>query len=215
MNILYTGVLYLVPLILSLSVHECAHAWAAKRLGDDTAEKLGRLTLNPLSHIDPIGTLILPMMLIYSMGAPYFAWAKPVPYESSRFRRDISARSGAMLVAFAGPLSNLLLLILAALTLTASMHWFSLPEAFYTLLTAMMRLNAALFIFNLIPIFPLDGHKVLSGLLPVRLAERYDAVNYQFGNWALLIMVVAGVGRLLRYPVEALVHSVASLAGLA
>ena len=85
-----TFALYVIPLILSLSVHECAHAWAAKRLGDDTAEKLGRLTLNPLSHIDPIGTLILPMMLIYTMGAPYFAWAKPVPYESSRFRRDIT-----------------------------------------------------------------------------------------------------------------------------
>ena len=112
-----------------------------------------------------------------------------------------------MIVAAAGPLSNLLLLIMAALVLAASARWFTLPEAMYTLLVAMMRLNAALFIFNLIPIFPLDGHKVLSGLLPVRLAERYDAVNYQFGNWALLIMIVAGVGRLLRYPVgEALVH---------
>jgi len=215
MNLVYQGLLYLVPLILSLSVHEFAHAWAAKRLGDDTAEKLGRLTLNPLSHIDPIGTLILPMLLILRTGAPYFAWAKPVPYEASRFRRDISMRNGAMLVAFAGPLSNLILLVLCSLLLALSVRWFTLPEAFYTLLTAMMRLNAALFIFNLIPIFPLDGHKVLSGLLPAHLAERYDAVNYQFGNWALLLLIIVGGGRFLRVPVEALVHSVASLTGLA
>ncbi|HSI03721.1 MAG TPA: site-2 protease family protein, partial [Myxococcota bacterium] len=93
MDVLSKSVFYLVPLILSLTVHEYAHAWAAKKLGDDTAEKLGRLNLNPLSHIDPIGSLLLPIMLIFTTGRPYFAWAKPVPFEPSRFRRDITMRN--------------------------------------------------------------------------------------------------------------------------
>ena len=215
MNPLYQGVLYLVPLILSLSVHEYFHAWAARRLGDDTAERAGRLTLNPIAHVDPIGTLVLPMILIYTTGMPYFAWAKPVPFNPTRFRRDITMRNGSMLVAFAGPLSNLILLIIVSLILAASLRWFALPGAMYMLLQAMMRLNAALFVFNLIPIFPLDGHKVLSGLLPRQLADSYDAVNYKFGNWVLLIIIVTGAGRFLRVPVEALVHGVASLTGLA
>jgi Zn-dependent protease len=214
MDVLSKSVIYLVPLILSLTVHEYAHAWAAKKLGDDTAERLGRLNLNPLSHIDPVGSLLLPIMLIFTTGRPYFAWAKPVPFEPSRFRRDITMRSGAMLVAFAGPLSNFFMLIGAALVLAASRRFYSLPEAFDQLFIAMMTMNAGLFLFNMIPVHPLDGQKVLSGLLPRAMAERYDAVMTQFGSF-LLLPVFFVAGRFLRGPIEALIQGVATLTGLA
>ena len=214
MDVIYKGVLYLVPMILSLTVHEYAHAWAAKRLGDDTAERLGRLNLNPLSHIDPIGSVLMPMMLIAMAGGPFFAWAKPVPVEPSRFRRDITARNGMMLTAFAGPLSNFLLLIGCALVLAGSQRFHPLPEAIVRLLVVMMTMNAGLFLFNMVPVFPLDGQKVLSGLLPRQLAERYDAVNYQFGSFLLIPLFLVG-GRFLAGPVQALVHSIATLTGLA
>ena len=193
MDVLSKSVFYLVPLILSLTVHEYAHAWAAKKLGDDTAEKLGRLNLNPLSHIDPIGSLLLPIMLIFTTGRPYFAWAKPVPFEPSRFRRDITMRNGAML---------------------ASRRFYALPEAFDQLFIAMMTMNAGLFLFNMIPIHPLDGQKVLSGLLPRAMAERYDAVMTQFGSFLLLPLFFVA-GRFLRGPIEALIQGVATLTGLA
>jgi len=214
MDVFSKAVFYLVPLILSLTVHEYAHAWAAKKLGDDTAEKLGRLTLNPISHIDPIGSLLLPIMLIFTTGRPYFAWAKPVPFEPSRFRKDITVRNGAMLVAFAGPLSNFFMLIGASGTLAVSRRFFPLPEAFDQLLIAMMTMNAGLFLFNMIPVHPLDGQKVLSGLLPRAMAERYDAVMMQFGSFLLLPIFFIG-GRYLRGPIEALIQGVATLTGLA
>src|SRR5579872_3573193 len=104
-NLLH-GLMTLVPLVLSLTVHEWAHAYSAFRLGDDTAARMGRMTLNPIPHIDPIGTILLPML-----GIP-FGWAKPVPITPTRFRRDISMRAGIMITAAAGPLSNLVLAVL-------------------------------------------------------------------------------------------------------
>jgi Zn-dependent protease len=213
MDVVSKAVFYLVPLILSLTVHEYAHAWAARRLGDDTAERLGRLNLNPISHIDPLGSLVLPIMSIIYFGRPFFAWAKPVPFDPSRFRRGISMRNGAMLVAFAGPLSNLLMLFGAALFLAASRRWFGIPEAFEQLMLAMMTMNAALFLFNMLPIYPLDGQKVLAGLLPRALAERYEATMQQFGSF-LLIPIFLFAGRVLARPLEALINSVARVTGL-
>src|SRR5262249_37603729 len=124
-----------------------------------------------------------------------------------------SQRSGMMLTAFAGPLSNLLLLVLCALLLVASREYLHLAEPLVQLLSVMMTMNAGLFIFNMLPIYPLDGHKVLSGLLPQRLAERYDAVNYQFGSFLLIPLFLIG-GRFLAGPVQALLHGIASLTGL-
>ncbi len=214
MDIFSKAVFYLVPLILSLTVHEFAHAWAAKKLGDDTAERLGRLTLNPLSHIDLLGTIILPLILIIKTGMPFFAWAKPVPFTASRFRRDINMRTGTMLVAFAGPLSNLLLLILAAGVLSVSVHFYSIPPAFNDLCIAMMTMNAGLFALNLIPMHPLDGGKVLAWLLPPDMASRYDAFFYQYGGWLLLPLFFV-IGPVLRPFVGMLIRGVAQLTGLA
>src|SRR5687768_7374424 len=108
-NWLSTRVMILIPLLLSLTVHEWAHAYSAYRLGDDTAEREGRLTLNPIAHIDPLGTLLLPLL-----GIP-FGWARPVPVNPTRFRRDVSMRSGMMLTAAAGPASNVVIAVLASI----------------------------------------------------------------------------------------------------
>lgn len=212
MDVFSKAVFYLVPLILSLTVHEFAHAWAAKKLGDDTAERLGRLTLNPLSHIDLVGTIILPILLIMKAGVPFFAWAKPVPFEASRFRRDINIRTGTMLVAFAGPLSNLALLLIAASALSIAGHL--MPPAFVELSGAMMTLNAGLFALNLIPMHPLDGGKVLAWLLPSDLAARYDNFFYQYGGFMLLPLFFV-IGPVLRPIIGFLIRGVAQLTGLA
>src|SRR4051812_18777201 len=104
----------LIPMILSLTVHEFSHAWAAKRVGDNTGELAGRLTLNPLAHADPFGTVLLPLLILMANGAvgmgriPFFGWAKPVPFNAGRFTRKVTARMGSTLVAAAGPISNLL-----------------------------------------------------------------------------------------------------------
>jgi len=165
-NVLLTRIMILVPLMLSLTVHEWAHAYCAYRLGDDTAARQGRLTLNPLPHIDPIGTLLLPML-----GIP-FGWAKPVPVSPFRFRREISMRRGMMLTAAAGPFSNLVIMLVCAIAygLLARFRpdvlgrYGALPSFLHTAI----GMNLALAMFNMLPIPPLDGSRVVDGLVPAR-----------------------------------------------
>jgi len=155
-NWLITGLTYLIPLVLSLTVHEFAHAWSAYRLGDDTAARMGRLTLNPLAHIDPIGTILLPLLRVP------FGWAKPVPVNPARFRRDVSMSTGMMITAAAGPASNIVLAVVCtvAFALLSRLAPGALeaggggPAA---LLMRLIQMNVALGIFNLIPLPPLDG----------------------------------------------------------
>jgi Zn-dependent protease len=163
-----------IPLVLSLTVHEWAHAMSAYRLGDDTAEREGRLTLNPLVHLDLVGTVLLPLI-----GIP-FGWAKPVPVNPARFRRDVNMRTGMMWTAAAGPLSNIVLAFVCVLLLMLTVRFrpdlFSaaLSEAslfeksWVPLLRQAMGINLALAIFNAIPIPPLDGSRVVDGLMPLR-----------------------------------------------
>ncbi len=154
----------LVPLILSLTVHEFAHAAAARFLGDDTAEREGRFTLNPTSHIDPFGSLMLPALLVLMNTGFWFGWAKPVPFNPLRFTRRIRMKHGVLLVAAAGPLSNLLLAFVCA----GLLSMFTGNEAAARLLYTCVLLNVLLFLFNLLPVPPLDGSKVAYGLLPDR-----------------------------------------------
>ncbi len=162
----------LVPLILSLTVHEYAHAWTAARLGDDTAERMGRLTLNPFAHIDLFGTILLPLL-----GIP-FGWAKPVPIDPSRFRRGVKVTTGAMLTAGAGPLSNVILAFICLLALALGARFAPglvgrhSPGA--ALLSLCVTLNVTLAVFNLIPVPPLDGSRVVEGLMPYRWRGAWD-----------------------------------------
>ena len=160
-----------VPLVLSLTVHEWAHAASAKLLGDDTAQRMGRWSLNPLDHIDPIGTLILPLL-----GIP-FGWAKPVPINPVRFRADVGMTRGLMLTAAAGPVSNLILALMGAGFVGIVTRSFPslLPESATPLINAFIVLNALLAFFNLLPVPPLDGSRIVDSFVPSVLRPAWDA----------------------------------------
>ncbi len=197
------GVIALVPMILSLSVHEWAHAWSASKLGDDTAERLGRLTLNPAAHVDLFGTLILPFVLA-SQGLPTFGWAKPVPVDPNRFRRDVSRGKGMALTAAAGPLSNLVIAVIATVVLGLTYRFeLGLPTGARPLLATLVYLNVALALFNLIPIPPLDGSRVVAWFMPYRLRDQWHAVE-QFAPFLMLFAFYFG-GRIIAGPSRAVI----------
>lgn len=192
--------LLLLPvLIFSVILHEVSHGLAALNQGDETALASGRLTLNPLPHLDLMGSVILPAICLFTH-APVFGWAKPVPVNPNRFRHY---RSGVVLVSLAGPLTNfmialagvvILFFIAAKTSLAVSLPF--LPQ----ILSQAVLLNLVLAVFNLLPVPPLDGSKVLSVLLPPELAQRYDALE-PYGLWIVLALMLTGVlGRVL-YPV--------------
>jgi Zn-dependent protease len=176
------NLLILPPLILSLSVHEWAHAYSAYRLGDDTAQRLGRMTLNPISHIDPIGTLLFPLM-----GVP-FGWAKPVPVNPARFTRKMSMRTGMMITAAAGPFSNLVLAVVCAATLGLMLRFSVGTMGVIDLLKTAVVMNMALAIFNMLPIPPLDGSRVADNLMPRALRPGWERFA-SYGPVALLALI--------------------------
>ena len=198
------GLTTYVVLLFSLSFHESAHAWMAWRLGDDTAKNLGRVSLNPIVHIDPIGTLLFPLIQIFT-NVPLLGWAKPTPYNPANFRREVSMRKGHMLVAAAGPVSNFLLaliftgilLVIIKLGLVDSEQDFLLH-----LMTLGIELNVLLAVFNLIPIPPLDGSKVASFGLPGDLGERYDRIVGPYGFMILMLLLISGAFGYVVYPVQ-------------
>ncbi len=213
----------LIPMILSLTVHEYFHAWTAMKLGDDTASRMGRLTLNPIAHIDPIGTLLIPIIGI-SSGVPFFGWAKPVPITPLQFSRRVRMKTGVMLTSAAGPLSNLLFGLILAGILSGIAHSIGTEELLARLQTnqgitvALVRLlgwatiiNVGLFIFNLLPIPPLDGSGVLAGFLPDRYHYVLDFMaRYSFILFIALLMVG---GEFIGYPVRWIVQGFSSLVG--
>jgi Zn-dependent protease len=181
--------------LASLTVHEAAHAWTANRLGDPTARMLGRMSLNPIVHMDLIGTVILPVVAALS-GLPVIGWAKPVPVNISRLRRQ---RQDFVLVAAAGPLSNIALAVAAALALrTLDGMGPDDPGAYVqasvgmTVLIRAIEINLLLAFFNLIPIPPLDGGNVLGGLLPDGPARLFDGIR-PYGFILLYALMLSGV----------------------
>ena len=175
-------------MLISLTIHEAAHAWTAERLGDSTARLLGRVSLNPIVHIDPIGTILLPLAAAYS-GLPIIGWAKPVPVNINRLRRG---RKDFMLVAAAGPISNLLQAVAAAVVLRlllAGSGGGGLPAQ---VCVAFIVINLLLAFFNLIPIPPLDGGNVLAGLLP-HSADPLIAFLRQWGFVVLYALMLTGM----------------------
>lgn len=182
----------ILPVLLAVIVHEVAHGWAAFRLGDDTAYMLGRLTLNPLKHIDPVGTILVPLVLILTLGFA-FGWAKPVPIN---FRKLHHPKRDTALVAVAGPAANLLMAILWLLFAKLAAL---LPESFSNLavpLTYMstfgVLINSILLVFNLIPIPPTDGGRIATSLLPLRLAYPLSKVE-PYGLVIILLLLLTGI----------------------
>ena len=184
-------ILYFLVLIVSLSVHEAAHAWSADLLGDPTASRLGRVTLNPVAHIDPIGTVLFPLIAI-TTGAPVIGWAKPVPVGVQYLGREW--RQKFMLIAAAGPISNLVLALLvsALLHLGLARTGTALDLTSSSLLYKALTLNVGLAVFNMIPIPPLDGGNVLAGLLPGKAADVLDRVR-PYGFLLLYALLLTGV----------------------
>lgn len=217
-------------LLFSLCVHEASHATSAFWLGDDTAKRLGRMSLNPIVHMDPIGTFLFPLIGM-STGIPMIGWAKPVPYNPLNFHRKWTVRTGGAIVSGAGPTSNLILsflfLVLTCLSLRllvpdaegrASLFMAGLrgyeavsvrvsEPAAQLLLSfggTLILLNIGLALFNLLPVGPLDGAGVLIGLLPRRMADAFEKYRAQMG-FVLLILVFTGGARYILGPLFSLV----------
>jgi Zn-dependent protease len=217
-----------VLLIFSLSVHECCHAWMASRLGDQTARLEGRVTLNPMYHIDPVGTLLFPAIAIFGpfMGFSFFSgmligWAKPTPVISRNFQK---IRRDENLVTLAGPASNLMLAFIALVVLLVlahvvpggreivlvTFHEGLLPgvnptvQALALLGVAAILINLSLFFFNLLPIPPLDGSHLLRNLLPYNAMQAYDRIPY-WVSWLLMVFIGGYILRLLLIPTLGLV----------
>jgi Zn-dependent protease len=188
--------------LFSLSFHEASHAWMANRLGDPTARLMGRMTLNPLAHIDWIGTVLFPLMMFLMPGLLLFGWAKPVPVDPRNLR---GGRKGNLRVAAAGPISNMLL----ALAFAGVIHLIvstgiraKTAVIVSQLLDTGVYLNLMLAFFNLIPIPPLDGSGVLEGVLPARYLEGYERIA-RYGFLILIACLYLGVFRYLTIPIYA------------
>jgi Zn-dependent protease len=172
---------YCIIILLCFPLHEFGHAWMATRLGDHLAESEGRLTLNPMAHIDPVGALVL-------LVAP-FGWAKPVPFSPYNLRKAPSVSTGIVLVSAAGPAMNLLLAILAALPIHFSPDLAFQQPVLFQILFEIILINLFLAIFNLIPVPPLDGNKILDGLLPSQYHHVIDWLN-QYGFYLLFLLIL-------------------------
>ncbi|HWQ09965.1 MAG TPA: site-2 protease family protein [Holophaga sp.] len=218
-----------VALLFSLCVHEASHAAAAYLLDDDTAARMGRMTLNPAAHVDLVGTVIFPLLGLF-FGGFFIGWAKPVPFDPSRLTRRLRLKVSAALISFAGPASNLLQSVLFLVITCFVIKWvapgtlfrerlfaaaFSGPEelaaagarpALILILGlggALVRLNVLLAAFNILPIGPLDGAGVLGGFLPDRLQYKYTRLRYHPYTWmALMLIMISGLGVYLFAPIQ-------------
>ena len=172
---LYVISIWAIPVLFAITLHEVAHGWMARYFGDRTAELLGRLSLNPLRHIDPVGTLLIPGSLL-ALGLPLFGWAKPVPVETSVLRNP---RRAMIAVALAGPAANFLMVLFWCGVLAAVLQirrGQTLDNWVVLMAQAGIKVNAVLALFNLLPIPPLDGGRVLVGLLPARLGAGLEKI---------------------------------------
>lgn len=189
-QIVQTVALYALPVLFAITVHEAAHGYAARHFGDNTAHMLGRITLNPLKHIDPLGTIAMPLMLYFATsGAFLFGYAKPVPVNFGRLRNP---KKDMVWVALAGPGANLVQAIFWTLALYLLLAM-GVDERFFTgMCEAGVLVNLVMFAFNLFPLPPLDGGRILVGLLPHRLAWQVSRIE-PWGFFVVMALVITGV----------------------
>ena len=205
LNTLLRVFVWAVPVLFSIVVHEVSHGWMANRLGDDTAKRMGRLTLNPIPHIDPVGTVILPLIMIIA-GGPVFGWAKPVPFNPYNFNPNVNPKSGAMWVALAGPCSNLIIAFISSFLFVAALKYFAgLPDLLFFSIAQFTRalfiINLVLASLNLIPIPPLDGSKILARFLPDTYVPYFLKLE-RYGFIILILLLATGaLAKLVSVPV--------------
>ncbi len=194
------GIISLFVVFFAITIHEASHGWAALKMGDPTAHQMGRITLNPIRHIDPIGTILFPLMLII-MGLPPFGWAKPVPVNPLNLK---DPRRDNLIISLAGPASNISVAVVAFILIKILMNLN--PSLFYargggissmlspliTLVYYTILINVILAFFNLIPIPPLDGSGIVMGLISEEAAEKYDQIR-PYGFLILILLIMTGV----------------------
>jgi Zn-dependent protease len=203
-------VAWILPVLFAITVHETAHGWMALRLGDKTALMLGRLTLNPIRHIDPLGTILIPG-LMYLMAGFIFGWAKPVPITWQNLKQP---KRDMVYVAAAGPLSNLLMAVFWALSIRIGLSLGDMGLALVFMGVAGIFINTILMVLNLLPLPPLDGGRVMTGLLPGPLAYRFSLIE-PYGFLILVGLLVTGLLGVILWPViEFFIGLLAGLSGL-
>lgn len=190
-NTLYTIAIWAVPVLLAITLHEAAHGWAADLLGDSTARRLGRISLNPFRHVDPMGTVVIPIMALLTFGVAIGA-AKPVPVNTANFKQPYLDMA---LVALAGPLSNFIMAILWAVLIAISLSLgpeVSHARTLHNIGQAGVAINVIIMAVNMLPIPPLDGSKIVAGVLPTSLVNRYIHLE-RYGFVLLLALIVVEV----------------------
>ncbi len=203
-----------LPVLFAITAHEAAHAWVAAKLGDDTALRLGRVTLNPIKHIDLVGTIVIPLAML-AMSGFIFGWAKPVPVQFNRLRK---VRRDTALVALAGPGANLIMAILWAIIGRIGLFFLHAgyePALFIVFMaSAGILINAILMILNLLPILPLDGGRVLHSALPNKLALLFERIE-PYGFIILVLLLVSGALEKIMLPLVNIIYQILlRLAGL-
>ena len=198
---LYTIAIWAVPVLFAITLHEAAHGWVASKLGDPTARQLGRITMNPIKHIDPVGTIAVPLILV-TLTNFIIGWAKPVPVDPRHFKQPLLDMA---LVALAGPVSNFIMACGWALLITLSTTVLadsSLAVHLKHMGEAGMIINIILMVLNLMPIPPLDGGRVVAGVLPKEVALSYLRIE-PFGMWIILALLATGILGKILWPIVA------------
>lgn len=208
-NLVYTIAVWAAPVLFAITLHEAAHGWVAHKLGDPTAMQLGRISINPIRHIDPVGTVVLPLFLLFVSGF-VIGWAKPVPVEMRYFKQPVVDMA---LVAVAGPLSNFLMACGWALLIVLSGVVFDggdVANYLSDMGKAGITINIILMVLNLLPVPPLDGGRVIAGVMPPAMAASFMRIE-PYGMWIIIGLLISGILGKILWPVVLQFEAIVSL----